>query len=128
MFPDTHGDLLDWTTKIINSVRLAVETEKVKIYPGSWKGTRVRLHLDIEEGLKLYTGDDKVIHFYPLLSMLTRQNPFVSICDPYCCCRPLLPCKNYREPAGVSSWGLSDIHFFPDVIVELQTFSASRLV
>lgn len=34
--------------------------KKEKIYPGSWKGTRVRLHLDIEEGLKLYTGDDKV--------------------------------------------------------------------
>ncbi|XP_028405019.1 gamma-2-syntrophin-like [Dendronephthya gigantea] len=58
---DTHGDLLDWTTKIINSVRSAVETLKVKIYPGSWKGTRVKLHLDIEEGLKLYTGDDKTL-------------------------------------------------------------------
>ena len=58
---DTHADLLDWTTKILNSVRLAVETVKVKIYPGSWKGTRVRLHLDIEEGLKLYTGDDKTL-------------------------------------------------------------------
>jgi hypothetical protein len=56
----------------MNSVRLAVEAVKVKIYPGSWKGTRVRLHLDIEEGLKLYTGDDKVIYaFY-----------FPFICDP----------------------------------------------
>ena len=50
-----------------------METIKVKIYPGSWKGTRVRLHLDIEEGLKLYTGDDKVmrclIFRYPLISI-----------------------------------------------------------
>ena len=58
---DTHADLLDWTVKIMNSIKSAVETVKVKVYPGSWKGTRVRLHLDIEEGLKLYTGDDKVI-------------------------------------------------------------------
>lgn len=58
---DTHADLLDWTTKIINSVRMAVETVKTKIYPGSWKGTRVKLHLDIEEGLKLYTSDDKTL-------------------------------------------------------------------
>lgn len=56
---DTHADLLDWTAKIYNSVRMAVETVKVRTYPGSWKRTRVRLHLDIDEGLQLFTGDDK---------------------------------------------------------------------
>lgn len=77
LFPDTHADLLDWTTKMINSVRMAVETIKVKIYPGSWKGTRVRLHLDIEEGLKLYTGDDKVMcrFFIRCFSLVSLKTP-----------------------------------------------------
>ena len=70
LFSDTHTDLLDWRTKIINSIRAAVETVKVKVYPGSWKGTRVRLHLDIEEGLKLYTGDDKVVHSLSSIDLL----------------------------------------------------------
>lgn len=73
LFPDTHGDLLDWTTKIINSVRLAVETLKVMIYPGSWKGTRVKLHLDVEEGLKLYAGDDKVPVGNSLICFCSRK-------------------------------------------------------
>jgi hypothetical protein len=49
---------------------MAVETVKTKIYPGSWKGTRVKLHLDIEEGLKLYTSDDKVIHSLSFIVLL----------------------------------------------------------
>lgn len=58
---DTHGDLMDWKTKILNSIRSAVELTKVKIYPGSWRGTRVRLHLNYDNGLQLFTSDDKTL-------------------------------------------------------------------